>query len=66
MKLYSTTVQTGADSFLNVWSGSQADASKARTKFKKDGHKHPDTTEVEVPTNKTDLLKWLTTNKVVV
>jgi hypothetical protein len=66
MKLYETVVQTGADSFLVVWNGSASDASKQRTTFKKEGHKHPDTAEHEVPTNKVDLLAWLNENKVTV
>jgi hypothetical protein len=65
MKLYQTTAQTGADSFKVSWNGSGADASKQRSAFKKEGLKSVSTEEIDVPTNKTDLLAWLNTNQVV-
>lgn len=65
MNLYQTTAQTGADSFKVSWSGSGADASKQRSAFKKEGLKNVSTEEINVPTNKADLLAWLNTNQVV-
>jgi hypothetical protein len=69
MKLYKTTLQTGADSVRTSWSGAAAAASKDRTEFKKVGQLDPhdkkvlpETEEIDVPTNKTDLLVWLNKN----
>jgi len=67
MKLYQTTADDSSqDSGMQVsWNGSGADASKQRSAFKKAGLKGVSTEEVDVPTNKTDLLAWLNTNQVV-
>lgn len=66
MRLYQTTgdqpVMTGP---TVVWAGSAADASKQRSALKKDGFKGVSTEEYDIPTNKTDLLAFLNSNKVV-
>ena len=64
MKLYLTT---GENEIVHAhWNGSQADASKQRSAFKKLGHTNVQTQEEDIPTNKVDLLTWLNANKVVV
>ena len=64
MRLYQTTGDN-SDGTTVSWNGSAADASKQRSAFKKDGYKGVSTEEYDVPTNKTDLLVFLNTNKVV-
>lgn len=65
MKLYKTTIQTGADSSKVRWSGSKDQAGKDRAEFKKLGVEHmnkkvlPETEEVDVPTDKVGLIAWL-------
>jgi hypothetical protein len=65
MKLYQTVPNAEASPSV-VWSSSNADASKERTAFKAKGAKKPTTVEHDIPTNKTELLKWLNDNSVVV
>ena len=64
MKLYQTIGENGE--VTARWAGSQADATKHRVALKKEGHKSVETQDIEVPTNKTGLLEWLNSNKVVV
>lgn len=60
MRLYQTRVQTGADSYVTKWAGTQAEASKHRVALKKEKHAADVmTTEVDVPTNKTGFLEFL-------
>lgn len=67
MKLYQTTADApGTESGVTVvWSGSAADASKQRTAFKKEGLKGVSTEDVDIPTNKAELLDFLNANAVV-
>lgn len=69
MKLYKTTIQTGADSFEAVWDGTQADARSTRKDL--DASRSPEqisqktkaeTAEIDVPTDKAGLLAWLNAN----
>lgn len=65
MKLYKTTIQTGADSDQVKWSGSKDQAGKDRVEFKKLGITYgnkkvlPETEEVDVPTDKAGLIEFL-------
>lgn len=64
MKLYRTHVHTHPDVIgpKPMWSGSKAEASKQRTQLcELHGLKRTqlETVEVEVPTNKVDLIDWL-------
>lgn len=65
MRLYKTTIQTGADSFKTIWSGSKDQAGKDRVEFKKLGVEHnnkkvlPETEEVDVLTDKASLIRFL-------
>jgi len=63
MKLYKVTVAAEGDYFAK-WTGSQADAAKARKGFTNDGFKRRDieTEEHDIPTNKEGLLGWLNEN----
>ncbi len=47
-----------------VWVSTQSDAAAARQKFISDGFRRKDleTTEVDVPTSKSELLEWLNQN----
>lgn len=66
MNLYQTVAIDDADDEHVAWAGSQVGATKDRVAFKKRGLKNPDTLEVEVPTSKAGLLKFLNDSKVVV
>ena len=64
MKLYRTSVVLNDPDGIGpkaVWSGSQAEASKDRTAFRDAGIKRDaiKTMEVNVPTDKQNLLAWL-------
>lgn len=65
MKLYQTTAQNGADPLEVRWNSSGAAARYTATRFKKEGLKNVSTEEVNVPTNRTDLMAWLNVNQVV-
>ncbi len=61
MKLYCTVSTTDgfqAEAF-NEYTSSASDASKARTRLKKLGHKNIETAEVEVPTTRAGLIRFL-------
>jgi hypothetical protein len=59
MKLYKTTGEQDKVVTKTVWSGSLADASKARVAMKAEKLTNVGTAEVEVPTDKQGLLKYL-------
>lgn len=56
MKLYCTN---------GVWTGSQAEAATERKRIRGEGQKNVETTTVEVPTKKEELIAFLNTQKVV-
>lgn len=72
MKLYRTqhhdTPPTDSSSnSLNLryhWQGTLSDAATCRKKLRADSYEDIETTEVEVPTSKAELLTWLNANVV--
>ena len=63
MKLYKTTGEFSPGATTPaVWSGSQADAAKARKELKAQHAFFVETEEINVPTDKAGLLVWLNTN----
>ena len=58
MKLYQTKASGDLASFTEYASSSDG-ASKARTRLKKQGLTDIATTEVDVPTTRTELIAWL-------
>lgn len=68
MKLYLVTGSmqeplSGQPMQATRWVGTQADAAKIKKAFKDQGLKHIDVKEVDVPTDKQGLLKFLNTGE---
>lgn len=60
MKLYKTTyIDDAAATTIAEWDKAAGDASKARTRLKKEGMREIETKDVDVPTDKAGLLKFL-------
>ena len=63
MQLYRTYFKAAAsDIELSSWQGSQAEASKERSKRKADGFFVIGTESIDIPTMKAPLLEWLNDN----
>ena len=65
MKLYKTTFTDDADTYSKSyasWTGTLAEASKNRKQLKLNGMREIKTDEVEVPTQKAGLIKFLNAN----
>lgn len=62
MRLYQTTNTANGDT---EWHGTQSEASKCRAAITaSSGHRTGETAEIDVPTNKAELLAWLNKNKI--
>jgi hypothetical protein len=59
MKLYKTTATRGDDTIAVSWQGSQTEASKARSGYKREGFHKPESRDMDVPVTKDALLEWL-------
>lgn len=60
MNLYMTTGSSDAGAEVTVkWDGTQADAGKTRKALKEQGLENVETKDMDVPTNKDGLLKFL-------
>jgi hypothetical protein len=66
MKLYQTTGEIDAQSSKVIWNTSSSNASKDRTTMKKDALNFVNTVEIDIPTNKTELLAFLNKHEVIV
>ncbi len=64
MRLYKTSGEKADHEVKTSWAGTQADAAKARKEAKAVGLLFIETEEVDVPTDKAGLLKWLNENNV--
>lgn len=59
MKLYCTVSTSEDPQIFNEYTSSASDASKTRTRLKKLGHKNIETAEIEVPTTRQQLIRFL-------
>jgi hypothetical protein len=62
MKLYKTFGERPDHTLETKWSGTQADARADRKQLKETGKLYIETTEADIPTDKTGLLAWLNKN----